>query len=288
MKVLQRQASVLQGQVNTETRQLTRLQNIVNSECNGNSGNGLTGVVGDGPACQKDQQDVTRYSASHPIAAQNRQLAGLLAQIRTLQGGLSGQQARYRTAVSAAITRRLQRETPPSAPIGMAERFQALTYLSLSSALIGVASWFVRIFFILIDCLPVLVKFISGSTPYDRLVDTETSSAERQFSRVSDTQDAVADEENETVLQKARAEAAHRRKEIDLEILRQDAERGTFKEDAVDELWRKKLHARRSARAGARSGSWSPGSSWSGHDDTGPHMNGSSGYTGEAADQVPE
>src|ERR1700733_10888381 len=50
-------------------------------------------------------------------------------------------------------------------------------HLSLSNAFIGVASWFVRIFFILIDCLPVLVKFISGSTPYDRLVDTETASA---------------------------------------------------------------------------------------------------------------
>ena len=287
INALQTQESDLQGQVNTETKQLTRLQNIVNEECNGDTGKGLTGVVGDGPACRKDQGDVANFLATHPTGTQEAELASLQDQLSNLQGTVSGQQASYRAAIAAAISNRLRQETQPSAPIGMAERFQALTYLSLSSAFIGVASWFVRIFFILIDCLPVLVKFISGSTPYDRLVDTETASAERRHSRENNTQDAVADEENAITLRKAKAEAAQRLKEIDLEILRQDAARGTFKEDAVDDLWRKKLQARRAARAAASTGRSQPDSGWAGYEGADSHMNGSSHHQGDTDGQVP-
>lgn len=283
IKVLQGQGSALQTQIDTETAQLAGLQSTVNEECNGNRGMGLTGIVGNGPACQKDEQDVADYRAAHPVGAQEAELTSLQAQIRTLQGSLSGQQASDRAAIAQAINERLQRETQPSAPIGMAERFQALTYLSVSNAFIGVASWFVRIFFILIDCLPVLVKFIGGSTPYDRLVDTEMASAERRFNRDMDTKDAVTDEENTTTLRRAKAEAAQQRKEIDLDILRQDAERGTYTNDAVDELWRKKLHARRSARASAVGADGRRDPSWSdvGHAD--PHMNGSRHRQDDAA-----
>lgn len=44
------------------------------------------------------------------------------------------------------------------------------------------------------------------------------TSAERRFGRENDTQDAVADEENAITLRKAKAEAAQRMKEIDLEF----------------------------------------------------------------------
>jgi hypothetical protein len=288
LMALQRQEFTLQAQVSTETSQLTRLQNIVNSECNGNSGRGLTGVVGDGPACGKDQQDVNNFIASHPIGAQSTQLSRLDPQIRSLEGGLSEQQASYRTAIAKAIVQRLKQETPPADPIGMAERFQALTALSASNAFIGVASWFVRVFFILIDCLPVLVKFISGSTPYDRLVDIEISSAEKRFGREKDTNDAIADEKNITDLRKAKAEAAQQRRGIDLEILRQNSERETDKEDAVDELWRRKLRARRSTgAAGGQAATGLDGSArppWDEYGQTVPHVNGSSDHLDTGAE----
>jgi hypothetical protein len=280
LNTLRSQASALQAEVNTETAQLTQLQNIVNNECNGNSGPGLTGIVGNGPACRQDQQDVENYRASHPIAAQNAMLSSLNEQIRSLQGSLSGQQAEYKAAISQAITKRLQEETAPGAPIGMAERYQALTYLSISNSFIAVTSWFVRIFFILIDCLPVLVKFISGSTPYDRLIDTEVNSAEKRFTRESETFDAIAEEDNAILLWRAKADAARRRKEINLEILRQDTERENSKEDAIDELWRRKLAARRSRRASGNASGDSPGriasAAWGEYDRTFPHMNGAS------------
>lgn len=249
LDALQSQESNLQNEVNTETGQAGQLEDTVNNECNGHSGAGLTGIVGNGPACKQDQQDVNEYLASHPIGAQNTQLGNLNSQIKSLQATLSGQQAGYRKAIASAISARLNHETPPSAPIGMAERFQALAYLSLTNGFIGVASWFVRIFFILIDCLPVLVKFIGGSTPYDKLIDIEISSAEKRFKRASETRDSIADEGNITVLHKARTEAAWRRREIDLEIMRRDARQESDKEDAIDELWYQKLKDWHSSQA---------------------------------------
>jgi hypothetical protein len=126
----------------------------------------------------------------------------------------------------------------------MAERFQALTYLSSSNAFIGIASWFVRIFFVLIDCLPVLVKFIGGSTPYDQLVDTELTRAEQQFQQKRDTDNEIAAEQNSVRLHRAKAQAAQQKKEIDLDILQQETARANTREDAMDQLWLRKLAAR--------------------------------------------
>lgn len=277
VQALQQQKSSLQVQVNSETAQLHQLEITVNDECNGNRGSGLTGIYGNGPACKKDQQYVTNYESTHPIGAQNTQLANLESQIKSQQGILSGRQANYQSEVSQAIDNRLKEETSPSAPIGMAERFQALAFLSMSNSFIAVASWFIRIFFILIDCLPVLVKFLSGSSPYDRLVEDEIISAEKQFKSECEVRDAIVDTKNGVTLKNAKAEAARKIKEINLDTLRHGAERDSLKENEVDELWRRKLDARRSADAAAKrfsSGSrWSNGSS--GFDDDPPGANGS-------------
>lgn len=265
VQALQHQESTLQAQLNTETTQLDQLEKIVNEECNGNSGAGLTGVFGNGPACRADQHDVLNYESTHPVADQNAQLTSLQSQIKTQQGQLSDQQSEYKSEVSKAISNRMEEETPPDAPIGMSERFQALGFLSVSDPFIGVASWFIRLFFILIDCLPVLVKFISGGSPYDRLVDDEIMSAEKRFKSSCNTRNAITDADNSVTLKRAEAEAARKVEEINLNILRQDSRRDKLKEDALDQLWHRKLDARRSAGS-ARQFSDSPP----------PQMNGSS------------
>jgi hypothetical protein len=288
LQFLQGQTASLLAQVNIETQQLTRLQNVVNDECNGVSGNGLTGKLGNGPACKKDQQYVDNYQASHPMATQNSQLTTLGGQIRTLQATLASQQASLRTAIAQAIKARLRHETQPGAAIGMAERFQALSYLARSDSFIALASWVVRIVFILIDCLPVLVKFISGTTPYDRLADKEVASAERRFYRKIDLDDAVGDGQNSVTLYRAKMKTAQEKKEIDLQMLRQDADRDSLKGQAVEELAQRKLQARRGSTgrpgSAASSRGWYAGSSWIEDEHDAPHPNGSSNQTGHADD----
>jgi len=56
---LEGQEASLKTQLSAETDQLSQMQATVNSECNGTSGKGLTGVLGNGPACKKDQEYVS-------------------------------------------------------------------------------------------------------------------------------------------------------------------------------------------------------------------------------------
>lgn len=242
------QAAVATAAIDRENNEVQSLENLVNAECNGTKGAGLTGIAGNGPACKLDQQDLAQYRASNPIDTQKAHLTALDQMITATQVTVAAEQTAYRTALGKAISARLAADTQPDSAVGMGERFEALGDLSLSSGFIGVASWFVRIFFVLIDCLPVLVKFISGTTPYDRLAETETAAAERVFARKAGAREGEADEEISLLLYEARIRAASRRREIDLELQRRDAAQEARKQDAVDELWQRKLAARRSAR----------------------------------------
>lgn len=265
LTALRGQATELQANISQQESEIQRQENQVNAECNGTKGNGLTGQVGDGPACHQDQQYLAEYRASHPVDVQKSRLTALDQQITGMQATASAEQTAYRVALAKAISARLALQTSPDSAIGMGERFQALGKLSLSSGFIGVASWFVRIFFVLIDCLPVLVKFIGGTTPYDRLAGTQTATAERIFARKASARESEAEEEISLQMHAVKARTAGRRREIDLEALRYDAAQEARKEDAVDELWRRKVAARRSAGA---SGGHPPGDR-SSHNGTG-------------------
>jgi hypothetical protein len=242
---LRDQAAVLTEAIDQEDNEIQSQESRVNAECNGTKGAGLTGVPGNGPACKQDQKYLNEYRAGNPVDTQKARLTALDQQIITMQGTVSAEQTGYRAALSKAISARLAQAPQPDSTIGMGERFEALGELSLSSGFIGVASWFVRIFFVLIDCLPVLVKFISGTTAYDRLAETETAAAERTFARKTAARESEADVEISLLLHEARMKAADRKREIDLEVQRRDTAQEARKEEAVDELWRRKLAARK-------------------------------------------
>jgi hypothetical protein len=169
---LRNTVSSLQATVTSESAQLATYSGTVNDECNGVKVPGVTtGGIGDGPACQQDQQVYEDYQKSHPIAQQNADITADEGRIAALQAAESADTTGQQQALDAAIAKRVQQTLPPtSASIGLIERFDALGELSGSSAVVGASAWVLRIFFVLIDCLPVLVKFTSGQTPYDEQV----------------------------------------------------------------------------------------------------------------------
>ena len=91
--------------------------------------------------------------------------------VDSLQAAESADTTGQQQVLDAAIAKRVQQTLPSTgASIGLIERFDALGELAGSSAVVGASAWVLRIFFVLIDCLPVLVKFTSGQTPYDEQV----------------------------------------------------------------------------------------------------------------------
>ena len=242
---LRKQADDLTRQIAADQSALEALRRTVNEECNGTSGQGLTGRAGNGPACRYDQQAVEHFTATHPTAQQQLDLAELNHRITEASAGQVGTEEEFQRLRADRIAERLAKEDAPEDPVGLGDRFDALFGLAAQSGFIGAATWLVRIFFVLIDCMPVLVKFFSGATAYDRLVDIEVASAEKTFTEETRTREAVAEERLRTELHEVRAVAERRRMEIDLETRRHTDEQQARQRQAIDELWERKLGGRR-------------------------------------------
>jgi Domain of unknown function (DUF4407) len=165
---LQNSTQTVQSTVNAESAEVTRRSTIVSEECDGVKVPGVTtGGRGDGPACQQDYQAYQDYKNSHPIAPLEAQITSNYAKITALESQEATSSASQQQQVSGAIKARLALETQVDAPIGLIERLNALSQLSAANTAVAVSAWTLRLFFVVIDCLPVLVKFSSGQTPYD-------------------------------------------------------------------------------------------------------------------------
>jgi hypothetical protein len=174
---LQTQADTQTKKIATEASTLQSLQLTARRECAGDSGPGLTGKHGDGINCETDRASAANYAASHPIATEQAALAALNKQIADLQSGISTDQGSFRDQRDTAVNAQIKTLPPVDAPIGLLERMGALAELGSSSFTLLIGTILVRLLFITIDCLPVLMKVVSGSTYYDRLVRSSLEDA---------------------------------------------------------------------------------------------------------------
>lgn len=158
-------------------REQARRDTLASNECAGTKAPGTTGKAGRGPECRQREQEAAGYRASHPVAGQEAKLDDVRDDIRDLEATLNSTQQNYEGDRTSAIQGKVSELRDSHGAIGLLERFAALDELTSSSAFLATAKWFIRIFFIAIDCLPVLVKFLSGQTYYDTLVEQHSQSA---------------------------------------------------------------------------------------------------------------
>lgn len=171
----------LTSALGTENATLQKFAAVVNEECNGVSGQGLTGRAGDGPACHDDQQHYEDYKNSQPFAQQNAELSNDENQLASLEKQDTGDTKDMATQLTRQINAWAAKQPSAQTPIGLIERFKALIELSKDSVVVNLGAWLLRIFFVLIDCLPVLAKFIGGLTPYDELARGDINTANNEL-----------------------------------------------------------------------------------------------------------
>ncbi|HEY2793187.1 MAG TPA: DUF4407 domain-containing protein [Micromonosporaceae bacterium] len=217
--------AALSAQIATDTKQLNSLNNQARMECVGDSGPGLTGHPGVGPNCNRLRGEADAYAAQHPIGTETKQLTALQAQISSLEEQLTTAQSDFEKQRTDMINQRLAVEQSHQGPIGILERMGALNTLARSSTTLLIGVWAVRLFFIMIDCMPILVKFFGGITTYDRLVDRELNNADADHA--ADLQ--TADDER-------LAKVRRRRDEIDVELRENRAHLGSRVSKAVHDL----------------------------------------------------
>jgi hypothetical protein len=232
----QREADTLRDTIATDREEQARRDILASNECAGTAGPGTTGRRGRGAECTIREREAEDYRESHPAAQQNARLEELSDQISTLQAQVNSAQQDYQGKRDTEVQQKVDERAGNQGPIGLLERFSALDRLTADNAFLFTATWFIRLFFIVIDCLPVLVKFIGGVTKYEELVDSRLAATRRVFEQGIKTSEAAIVGELKTSQEDTQSKANMRRARIQHEERWHQAELDVELDKQIDEL----------------------------------------------------
>lgn len=165
-----------------------RLQEMARKECNGTKTEQTTGRIGEGPNCKRLRKEADQYFKNQNMKQNQDQLAGYQKRVGTLTRELGAAQETEGRLINEQIKDRVDDYTGNQRAIGLLERFGALGALVEADSNMHAAQWALRLFFITVDALPVLLKFFSGFTSYDRVVADRVASQRRVQTMVSETE----------------------------------------------------------------------------------------------------
>ena len=168
----------LRGQVDQMNQRMTEMNDLARAECNGHSGIGLSGQVGEGPDCKRDRLEADRYRSDSQLDARQADLTALDRRVVELTAEVQQTSQKYEETLDTAIAKQVATRTGSQGPVGLLDEDAALGRLSDRSGLVFGAQWLVRLLLIAIDCLPVLTKMMGGVTGYDRRVDAQRTAGE--------------------------------------------------------------------------------------------------------------
>lgn len=172
-----RQRTQLAGQVASANATIKQYDTTIRDECNGASGPGLSGVPGVGPNCNRDRQQEDSFKKENDVAKWQQQLTDLNAEIEQQTATVGTQTQTYSNGITNAINAKVAARQSSQGRIGLLDRIDALGELFVANAAIAAATVLLGLFVLMVDCLPVLSKMMSGTTNYDRLVEDRLRSA---------------------------------------------------------------------------------------------------------------
>lgn len=227
------QAAALTTEIDTATKTIAQYVQTIQEEQTGTKGPGLSGAAGCGHDCQSDIQAENQYKADHPVQQWQATLTALDNTMQSQSVPLGNELQEYSTNISKAVSAQDAIKQGNQGRIGLLNRLQALGELVKVHPVIAVAAMLLGLFVLVIDCMPVLVKMMSGTTSYDRLVEARLASAEVigvAVIRANERRAVGADEvalydtdariraEKEQIDRISRAERGRRNAQVDREI----------------------------------------------------------------------
>jgi Domain of unknown function (DUF4407) len=234
--------SSVQGQISSIEGAIARLQYIARAECDGVGlpGGQTTGQIGQGPNCVQDRKDYASYGPDHG-------LPGLLAlrsqyedKIGQLTQQLAQSQAAYGSQIQQAISKQVTLWEQGVGRPGLLDEDRALQALAAQSGFVLFQEWLLRLLLIALDALPILTKWLSQTSKYDRLYTRQLDSGDRRHEKHLGVHDRrhfteldLRHKENEFAYQDglrgmaARDRISHGQREMELQdaIARQAAQR---------------------------------------------------------------
>jgi hypothetical protein len=219
LAALRSDAGALQKRVDQDTKTLGAIDTEVRDECRQLIRIASTGLYQRTSECLRLREKAKDYRSTHRTEENEQRLAAMNSRIAQIEGKLTGSRGTFLTARASGIEQRLTEERAKQKEIGVLERMRALDDLASGNSVLFVGIWLVRALFVLLDALPVLVKFLSGESAYDRMLSSASNSAVKIHSeevrlaeRRAMADIEIAEDTIEQQVRRSRAEsdAAHR------------------------------------------------------------------------------
>ncbi|MGY3680917.1 DUF4407 domain-containing protein [Streptomyces sp. TE33382] len=219
LAALRSDAAVLQKRVDRDTTRLEAIDSDVRNECRRLIRTAATGLYQRTSECLRLRDKARDYRATHRTSENEKRLTRMNRRTLEIEAEQTVSRGAFLQARADGIERRLGEERAKQKGIGVLERMRALDQLAAGNPVLFVGIWLVRLLFVLLDVLPVLVKYLSGESAYDRMLTSASNSAvkihdeearlaeRRAMADIEIAQDAI---EQEVRRHRAESEAAHR------------------------------------------------------------------------------
>jgi len=162
---------------------LDQLETFAASECSGKAGSGLSGSVGEGGRCRYDRMVAENFRSDNHLDDLVAQLTKLNSDTATITQELATANTTYGGQVSTEISKEVGHLKASQGKVGLLDEERGLSALSSRNLFVRSAVWLVRLLLVLVDCLPVLAKMLSGTTTYDRLISHQLDVSSRLHDR---------------------------------------------------------------------------------------------------------
>lgn len=176
LATLRSDAAALQKRVDRDSTRLESIDSEVRGECRRLIRMASTGLYQRTSECLRLREKARDYRTTHRTDENEQRLARMNSRISSIETKQTASRGAFLKARADGVERRLKEERAKQKEIGVLERMRALEQLATGNPVLFVGIWLVRLLFILLDILPVLVKYLSGESAYDRMLTTASNS----------------------------------------------------------------------------------------------------------------
>lgn len=173
------QRDELKVEVDGFLAQWSELEAIARAECKGVPGPDTTGIPGEGPECTRNRNSADQYRRDTRLDPRQAELAELDTKIVELKKALNSSETSHGQEITAAIDEKIRERKESRTKTGILEEFDALSKLADKSLAVEIGHWALRLLLVLFDCLPVLAKWMNGTTTYDQLIARQIETDKR-------------------------------------------------------------------------------------------------------------
>jgi len=173
------------GQIDAIDKAIAKYRYQASAECDGVQlpGGQTTGIAGAGVNCKQDRYDYTHYGQQHHLPQLQARQATYQTEVSNLSQQLEQSQSSYDKAVQKGIAQQVKVWQSGVTRPGLLDEDRALQALSSQSGFVRFQQWLLRLLLIALDALPVLTKWFSRPTKYDKLYTRQLDIGDREHDK---------------------------------------------------------------------------------------------------------